>query len=248
MNTPVTANTTKNNLKRLPLPVFNGNKTEYLRFKKNFKEHVTYESESDKVLALQQECLKHGSDRKRIANFNTLQECWDALDNIYGNIDVLEASIYTKWKSLKSPATDQQFLNFAAEIENGISLLDSLQKENEKTYNPSMALDIEKKLPEKMLNEYYDEYTADESPKVRMTNLLNFLKKKKKSVQWKISTYSLNDKKEDSDPSMVTSQASGIDANSRGGSRGRGQVRGRGGGRGRGAGRGKSDEQAGAEL
>ena len=62
-------------LERLPLPTFKGNKIDYLRFKQDFKNHVKYESEGEKMLALKTKCLVKYPDKQRVSNMMTLQEC-----------------------------------------------------------------------------------------------------------------------------------------------------------------------------
>ena len=59
-------------LERLPLPTFKGNKTDYLRFKKEFEQHVKYESQEERMLALKTKCLLKAVDKKRVANELTL--------------------------------------------------------------------------------------------------------------------------------------------------------------------------------
>ena len=98
---------------------------DYLRFKQDFQKHVKYESDGEKVLALKKKCLTKNADRKLVANMMTMKECWDKLDEEYGNIDTLVSEVFSSWANLKNPTNDQQFVKFVASIEEGASLLKS---------------------------------------------------------------------------------------------------------------------------
>ena len=97
-------------LERLPLPTFKGNKTDYLRFKKEFEQHVKYESQEERMLALKTKCLLKAVDKKRVANELTLSGCWERLDDEYGDIDTLLAEIFSNWGNLKAPTSDADFI------------------------------------------------------------------------------------------------------------------------------------------
>ena len=84
LSTEPRSNPRSTQLKRLSLPVFSGAKMEYMRFKQEFKDHVKYENEKDRLYALKYECVKP-ADRKKIANLKTVKECFDVLDKTYGN-------------------------------------------------------------------------------------------------------------------------------------------------------------------
>ena len=86
-------------LERLPLPTFKGNKMDYLRFKQDFQNHVKYESDGEKVLALKTKCLTKNADKQVVANMMTMQECWEKLDEEYGNIDTLVSELFSSQKS-----------------------------------------------------------------------------------------------------------------------------------------------------
>ena len=73
-------------LERLPLPIFSGAKADYLKFKQKFKNHVKYETEQEKLMALQSKCLSKDDDKKTVANEVTLKGCWEKLDYEYGDI------------------------------------------------------------------------------------------------------------------------------------------------------------------
>ena len=89
---------------------------------------------------------------------NTLQKCWDALDNHYGDADSLEAEIYLNWGKLKTPKNDSDTV-FIDAVEDGISLLESLGKDDERIKNANAALIIEEKLPEYLKREYSIAFT-----------------------------------------------------------------------------------------
>ena len=118
-------------LERLPLPTFKGNKMDFLRFRQEFEQHVKYESEDQRMLALKTKCLLKAADKKRVANELTLSGCWKKLDDEYGDIDTLVAEIFSKWSNLKAPTTDKDFIAFVEEIEHGLSALTSLGHEKE---------------------------------------------------------------------------------------------------------------------
>ena len=70
----------KNTLERLPLPTFDGKKMNYLRFKKEFSNHVTYASDKERMLALKTKCLLKNIDKDCVMNEQTLKEYWERLD------------------------------------------------------------------------------------------------------------------------------------------------------------------------
>ena len=76
----------KNTLERLPLPTFDGKKMNYLRFKKEFSNHVTYASDKERMLALKTKCLLKNIDKDCVMYEQTLKECWESLDKVYGEI------------------------------------------------------------------------------------------------------------------------------------------------------------------
>ena len=84
----------KVNLQRLPLPTFDGTKLNYLRFKKNFGEHVLYPTEKEKLLALKETCLTSTFDKNKVRDLDSISKCWEVLDSHYGDKDALEAEVY----------------------------------------------------------------------------------------------------------------------------------------------------------
>ena len=246
------SSSSKVNLQRLPLPTFDGTKLNYLRFKKNFEDHVKYPTEKERLLALKESCLTCVFDKNKVRDLDSVKKCWDVLDSHYGDKDALEVEVYASWERLKTPKSDAEIVKFIDTVEDGMALLDSLGKEDEKTNNSSAALSIERKLPSKLRLEYAKSFTSrsSEDTTVRMVNLLNFLKQEKKAYQMILSTYSSTDKRYNDENPLVSSQFSGVQRgrgkngrgrgqNSRGGgknsgrgdqsNRGRGDFRGRGG-------------------
>ena len=215
----------KVNLQRLPLPTFDGTKLNYLRFKKNFEDHVKYPTEKERLLALKESCLTCVFDKNKVRDLDSVKKCWDVLDSHYGDKDALEAEVYASWERLKTPKSDAEIVKFIDTVEDGMALLDSLGKEDEKTNNSSAALSIERKLPPKLRLEYAKSFTARSSDDttVRMVNLLNFLKQEKKAYQMILSTYSSTDKKYNDDNPTISSQFSGVQRGRGKNGRGRGQ-------------------------
>ena len=140
-------------LERLPLPTFKGVKTEYLRFKMDFKKHVKYESVEEHMLALKTRCLIKNADKLRVSNETTSDDCWIKLDQEYGDIDTLVADIFTQWSNLKPPNNDSQFIKFMETLDYGVSCLKSLGREKELDSSYS-AVTLETKLPTRMKQEY----------------------------------------------------------------------------------------------
>ena len=219
---PGTFQQNKQHLERLPLPSFDGTKMNYQRFKKEFSNHVTYQSDKERMLALKTKCLLNKSDRYRVQNEQSLKECWARLDEEYGDINTLVADIFLSWQNLKPPKTDAEFIKFVTVIENGVSCLRSLEHEKDLD-NTYMAVTVENKLNIKMKNQFSEEYTSDESPdKQRMKSLLKYLIRQKKAAHMRSCNYKPNKDEQDEEP--VKSSFTG----SRGGRGGRGS-RGRGG-------------------
>ena len=220
-------------LERLPLPTFKGTKMEYLRFKQDFQNHVKYETEGEKMLALKTKCLIKGADKQRIANMMSLNECWEKLDEEYGDIATLVAEVFATWENLKPPTNDSQFIKFVESIENGVSCLKALghEKDMDSTYSAVM---LEKKLSERLKQEYSKSFVSDTDPsRNRMQTLLSFLKLEKRACHLRTSNYASPGKKNDnSDDNSVATNLTGTN-----------QVRGgKGGGRGQGRGKGQQGQ------
>ena len=228
----------KNSLERLPLPTFDGTKKNYLRFKKEFSNHVTYATDKERMMALKSKCLTKNADKNRVMNEQTLQACWERLDEEYGDIHTLVGEIFQNWANLKPPRTDQEFIKFCTTIENDVSCLRSLGHEKEMDFS-YMSVTLENKLNDRMKNEFSIEWCLDESrDKERMKSLLKYLLGQKKAAHMRNCNYQKK-KEEDSDPNSAKSSSA-----VHGGHRGRGG-RGRGGGFGRGKQGGQQPEDAG---
>ena len=230
-------------LERLPLPSFKGTKMDYLRFKQDFQNHVKYETDGEKMLALKTKCLTKPADKQRIANMMSLAECWEKLDEEYGDIATLVAEVFSMWENLKPPTTDPQFIKFVESIENGVSCLKALghEKDMDSSYSAVM---LEKKLSERLKQEYSKTFVSGtSSTQNRMQTLMSFLKLEKKACHLRTSNYT-KVKGDTSDDDPVSSNLTGAEqARERGAGRGRGtaqQGRGRGAGQEEGQGRGKT--------
>ena len=242
----------KNTLERLPLPTFDGKKMNYLRFKKEFSNHVTYASDKERMLALKTKCLRKEADRSCVQNEQSLKECWERLDEIYGDVNTLVAEIFQSWSSMKPPRNDQEFIKFVTAIENGVSCLRSIGHEKEMEFS-FMSVTLEQKMDERMKKEFSASYTNVESTdKERMKSLLKYLQQQKKAAHMRTCNYGTKNVKDDEQPIDPIKSNSSMQSDShRGGGRGGGrggrsrgsdsqQGRGRGGGqfRGRGGARG----------
>ena len=105
-------------------------------------------------------------------NEQTLQDCWDRLEEECGDINTLVAEIFQNWQSLKNPRNDQEFIKFVTAIENGVSCLKSLEHEKEIEFS-FMAVTLENKLDERMKKEFSVDYTKDENEdKERMKSVI----------------------------------------------------------------------------
>ena len=219
-------------LERLPLPKYDGNKLGYARFKLDFERHVTYETEEKRVLALKEKCLTKKEDRERIANQDSLEDCWKVLDAEHGDTETTVCDVFKQWRALKTPSTDKQMRDFVSQIENGVACLNALKCSKELT--ASAVVTIEEKLSKKMQDEISDLIVQKKPEQTRMEIVMNFLRVKKSAAQLRISNYTPKDpppKKEDADPTKTHFSSS---RESRGGGRGggrghRGASRGRGG-------------------
>ena len=229
VQTPVNTSTfpnSKNTLERLPLPTFDGTKKNYLRFKKEFSNHVTYATDKERMMALKSKCLVKSADKNRVMNEQTLQACWDRLDEEYGDIHTLVGEIFQNWANLKPPRTDQDFIKFVTSIENDVSCLRSLGHEKEMDFS-YMSVTLENKLDDRMKKEFSIEWCLDESTdKERMKSLLKYLLGQKKAAHMRNCNYQKK-KEEDSDHNSAKSSST-LQGDNRGrGGRGRGS-RGRG--------------------
>ena len=172
---------------------------DYLRFKQDFQNHVKYESDGEKVLALKTKCLTKNADKQIVANMMTMQECWEKLDEEYGNIDTLVSEVFSSWASLRNPTNDPQVVKFVASIEAGASLLKSLGHEKELDTSYS-AIMLEQKLPFRLQQEYTKSLAKQTSSLTnRMQFLLKFLKEEKRACQLRTSNYCGNSKKKTDD-------------------------------------------------
>ena len=230
-------------LERLPLPTFDGSKKNYLRFKKEFSNHVTYNTDKERMLALKSKCLVKYKDRSRVENEQTLKECWDRLDEEYGDINTLVAEVFLEWQSLKPPKSDQEFIKFVTCIENGVSCLKSLGHDKEVEFS-FMSVTLEKKLDDRMKKEFSLEYTSDQDQnKERMKSLLHYLKKQKAAAHLRFCNY-MGSKAKDEETSVDIKSSSTLQYDGGRARGGRGRSRG---GRGRGY-RQEGSQQSDAEL
>ena len=218
--------TTKNHLERIPLPIFSGVKADYLKFKQKFQDHVTYDTEKDRLMVLQSKCLSRAEDKKIVANEVSLEDCWKKLDEEYGDIDTLVAEIFSNWTELKPPKNDKEFVEFVKQIDYGVSTLNSLGHGKD-IDSSHMSVMLEKKLTDYHRKRFCSLYSADVSPtKNRMTSLMQFLQKK--TAQLSLSSYSTTKKNTDNDNTTSTS-ATGLIYGDAGNNRGKGKgTRGRG--------------------
>ena len=215
---------TTNHLKKLSPPTFSGNKVDYVRFKFEFKQHVTYKEEKDKVLCLKEECLLKDDDKKRVANQYTMEKCWEKLDAKHGGPDETVSEIFKTWKALKSPFNDKTFVQFVETIENGVACIESLHKENELT--TSAIMEIEAKLDNRMKREISKLVIKKKEHESVKNIVLNYLSEEKKTAQRNLNNFS---SKKDDPPvksNNTTSRGNGWRGRSRGAPRGRGQQRG----------------------
>ena len=237
-------------LERLPLPIFSGAKADYLKFKQKFKNHVKYETEQEKLMALQSKCLSKDDDKKTVANEVTLKGCWEKLDYEYGDIDTLVAEIFSNWTDLKPPKNDKEFVQFVKQIDYGVATLETLGHGKD-IDSSHMSVMLEKKLSEEQKTRFCRIYATDDAPlKNRMTSLMKFLQDEKKTAHLRLSSYSSTFKKTENTTS-VSATGTGSDRGRGGGaSRGRGNGGGRGGGangqnRGRGGGNFRGNNRGG---
>ena len=220
---PHSTNTTP--LERLPLPKFSGKSVDYIRFKLEFNKHVTYKTEAERVLAMKEKCLPK-KDKDRVANKQSIEGIFQVLDDHYGGANTTVCDVFKGWKSLKTPESDQQIVDFIEVIENGVACLEALDAKHE--LSTSAVMDIEEKLNKRMRLDLSKLITnKEESIKIQDV-IVKFLNEEKKSAQHRLSnTKTTSKEKEKNDTSSNFT-----------GSRGRGGKRGQHGGRGRGRGQG----------
>ena len=191
---------------------------------------MTYATDKERMLALKTKCLLSKPDMRRVENEQTLKECFDRLDEEYGDINTLVADILLNWQNLKSPKTDQEFIKFVTSIENGVSCLRSLGHEKEVEFS-FMAVTLENKLDDRMKKEFSVAYTIDESPdKERMKSLMKYLVQQKKAAHMRSCNYKTQTTKPKDDAvDPNTKSNSGIQGGGRGSGRGKARgARGRG--------------------
>ena len=217
-------------LERLPLPKFGGKKMEYNRFKLDFATHVKYETEEERLLALKERCLTKPADKDRVANQNSIADCWAVLDAEYGDTETTVCDVFKQWKNLKTPTTDRQLIDFVDKVENGVACLKSLQATKELT--ASAVVNLEELLNEEMQKEVSRLIVTKNADVTRMDVVMKYLRDHKSAAQLRCSNYSnKNSKTGKKDESSTSSSNTSF--------RGRGQVKQR--GRGRGGNNQKSD-------
>ena len=96
---------------------------------------MTYASDKERMLALKTKCLRKEADRSCVQNEQSLKECWERLDEIYGDVNTLVAEIFQSWSSMKPPRNDQEYIKFVTAIENGVSCLRSIGHEKEMEFS-----------------------------------------------------------------------------------------------------------------
>ena len=224
-------NKNESKLERLPLPRFDGRKMSYQRFKTSFGKYVNYETPSEKVLALKEKCLLETADKERVANMETLDECWKVLDAEYGDTETAVCDVFKQWRSFKTPSNDKELVEFVEKVENGVSCLKSLQSSKELTASACVAL--EEKLDKEMQKEVsmlIIREKAKDKDKSRMDIVMNYLREAKAAAQLRTTNYSSTEKR-NKGGGTISSNTSFRGGGNNGG-------RGRGGGYGRGRGRG----------
>ena len=246
-------------LPSVPMPEFDGRKTDYLFFKEVFTRQAKYPTEGDKVLALKKSLLLD-KDKLRISKERTLANCWVKLDAVYGDATTLAAECTSIITSQPAPHNDRQFVEFMEKVEDCVSTLESLNISA--TYLPTLVLVVEKKLSKRMKDDLSFQIVKEKPDAVAKPKfVLDYLATEKAAANLRKSQYdappSKKDKDDDVEPESksskteVTSGGRGRGRDSRGGSgRGRGEVKksgqqeprsdwSRGGGRGRGRGGGQ---------
>ena len=196
----------RNNLERLPLPVFNGNEMHYLRFKQDFQTHVKYDTENERVHALKTKCLKKAEDKKKVANLDTLNECWSCLDEKYGDKNVLITRILNTWDQFKTPKNDSEFVKFVEDVEEHVSIIKKVRSPTE-IHSDLYAVKLESKLPEYELKVYTQECSQSgiTSGDHRMKYLLTFLSNQKKACNLRLANIPKDKKKKEKDDDPPTS-------------------------------------------
>ena len=196
---------------------------DYIRFKLEFHKYVTYKTEAEKVLAIKERCLPK-KDKDRVANKQTIKGVFEVLDDHYGGTNTTVCDVFKGWKSLKTPETDQQIVDFVEVIENGIACLEALDAKHE--LSTSAVMDIEEKLNKRMRLDVSKLITNKNETEKLQDIIIKFLNDEKKSAQHRLSNTKTNTKeKEKSDTSSHFTGAArgrGRNRNQRGG-RGNGQ-------------------------
>ena len=189
-------NKNESKLERLPLPRFDGRKMSYQRFKTSFGKYVNYETPSEKVLALKEKCLLETADKERVANMETLDECWKVLDAEYGDTETAVCDVFKQWRSFKTPSNDKELVEFVEKVENGVSCLKSLQSSKELT--ASACVTLEEKLDKEMQKEVsmlIIREKAKNKETTRMDVVMNYLREAKAAAQLRTTNYSSAEKK-----------------------------------------------------
>jgi hypothetical protein len=177
-------------LERLPLPKFNGIRRNFFRFKQEFRLHVNYETEAEKILALKKKCLVKYADKRKVAHAMTLEKCWDILEEKYGDTDTVVVEIFSTWAQFKTPKNDEEIVKLVDHIENDVSCLKALDREKELS-NTYLTVELEKKLPIRLQQEYSKSFISKKDPSVpRMKFLLSFLNQEKRACHFRIRSYS----------------------------------------------------------
>ena len=199
----------RNVLERLPLPVFHGNDMEYLRFKQDFQTHVRYDTENERVHALKTKCLKKAEDKRKVANLDTLSECWDILDQKYGDKNVLVTKMLNTWDQFKTPRNDTEFVKFVEDVEEHVSIIKKVRSPGE-IHSDLYAVKLESKLPEYELKVYTQECSQSgiSSGDDRMKYLLTFLSNQKKACNLRLANVPRTDKKKKEKEDDTTTSSS----------------------------------------
>ena len=177
-------------LERLPLPKFDGSKMSYQRFKVAFKKHVLYDTPEENLLALKERCLTKSADKERVANMITLDDCWKVLDAEYGDTETTVCDVFKQWRTLKTPTSDKEIVEFVDTVENGVSCLKALNSSSELT--ASAVVTLEEKLDKEMQKEVsmlIVREKAKNKDTTRMDVVIQYLREVKAAAQLRTTNY-----------------------------------------------------------
>jgi hypothetical protein len=174
---------------KLSTPTFHGDIRTFAQFKGDFESVIApyYPNKVHQVHLLKYTALK-GPAKALVENMSDLDQIWNRLDSRYGNPLEIVTLVVNDIENLKfnSKDHDKGIVQLVDTLEKGVWDLEAVQSRHEISTAYTVKL-LESKLPESILNKWYDKEedlkSTSEESKPRFESLLKFLETERKHAE-----------------------------------------------------------------